>query len=58
MGRTPGSVAMKLTNLASLDAQITANGRKSLASTSRLDRAVWSELQSHWDVVALQAASS
>jgi len=58
MGRTPGSVAMKLTNLASLDAQITANGRKGLAGASRLDRAVWSELQSHWDAVALQAASS
>jgi putative restriction endonuclease len=58
MGRTPSSVAMKLTNLASLDPQITASGRKGLPGASQLDRAVWDELQSHWDSIALQAASS
>jgi putative restriction endonuclease len=58
MGRTHSSVAMKLTNLASLDPQITASGRKGLPGASQLDRAVWSELQDHWDAVALQAASS
>jgi putative restriction endonuclease len=58
MGRTPSSVAMKLTNLASLDPQITANGRKGLPGASQLDRTVWDELQTHWDSVALQAASA
>lgn len=58
MGRTPSSVAMKLTNLASLDPQITANGRKGLAGASALDRSVWAELQSHWDVTATQAATA
>jgi len=58
MGRTHSSVAMKLTNLASLDPQITASGRKGLPGASQLDRTVWNELQTHWDAVALQAASS
>jgi len=58
MRRTPGSVAMKLTNLASLDPQVTGRGRKGLAGASQLDRRVWEELQAHWDRVALQAASA
>ena len=58
MARTPSSVAMKLTNLASLDPQITANGRKGLPGASARDRSVWAELQSHWDVTALEAAAA
>lgn len=58
MDRTPSSVAMKLTNLASLDPQITANGRKGLPGASARDRSVWAELQSHWDVTALEAAAA
>ncbi len=58
MGRTPSSVAMKLTNLASLDPQITASGRKGLAGASILDRSVWEELQSHWDATAMQASEA
>lgn len=55
MGRTPSSVAMKLTNLASLDPQITASGRKGLPGASSLDRAVWRDLQGDWDTTALAA---
>lgn len=58
MQRTPSSVAMKLTNLASLDPQITANGRKGLRGASALDRAVWDELQGNWDATALAAQDS
>lgn len=58
MERTPSSVAMKLTNLASLDPQITASGRKGLAGASALDRAVWKALQSNWDTTALAAHDS
>ena len=58
MGRTPSSVAMKLTNLASLDPQITASGRKGLPGASGLDRSVWGELQTDWDATALAAAAS
>lgn len=43
MGRTPGSVAMKLSNLASLDARLAARGIKGLSGASALDRAVWDE---------------
>jgi len=39
--RTPGSVAMKLSNLASLDPIITGSGRKGLQGASALDREVW-----------------
>lgn len=42
LGRTPGSVAMKLSNLASLDPQITGTGRVGLPGASKLDRDVWS----------------
>jgi hypothetical protein len=57
LGRTPGSVAMKLSNLASLDPQITATGRVGLPGASKLDREVWSQLQEHWDPVANEAAT-
>jgi putative restriction endonuclease len=56
LNRTPSSVAMKLTNLASLDPQITASGRKGLPGASALDREIWAQLMAHWDEIALQAA--
>lgn len=43
LGRTPGSVAMKLSNLASLDPAITQSGRRGLEGASTLDKAVWAE---------------
>ena len=43
MERTPGSVAMKLSNLASLDARLAARGIKGLSGASALDRTVWNE---------------
>jgi predicted restriction endonuclease len=58
MGRTPGSVAMKLSNLASLDPQITASGRRGLDGASALDKQVWSDLQAHWDSMASLAAEA
>lgn len=56
LGRTPGSVAMKLVNLASLDPLITASGRSGLKGASKLDRAVWAEQAENWDAVAAEAA--
>lgn len=47
MERTPGSVAMKLSNLASLDARLAARGIKGLSGASALDRAVWEEFHTH-----------
>lgn len=43
MGRTAGSVAMKLCNFASLDPVVTSSGRKGLPGASDLDRALWEE---------------
>nr|WP_326527923.1 HNH endonuclease [Rhodoferax sp.] len=57
LGRTPGSIALKLVNLASLDPMIVASGRAGMANASALDRRLWEELQTHWDAVALEAAA-
>ncbi|MBK1872413.1 HNH endonuclease [Marinobacter sp. 1-3A] len=39
--RSPGSLAMKLGNLASLDPVITSSGRKGLVGASKADRELW-----------------
>ena len=41
MRRTPGSLAMKLSNLASLDPNLQARGIVGLKGASNLDKAVW-----------------
>jgi putative restriction endonuclease len=43
LGRTPSSVAMKLTNLASLDPALKLRGIRGLEGASQLDRNVWDE---------------
>lgn len=48
LGRTPSSVAMKLTNFASLDSAHKARGVKGLAGHSRLDEEVWQEFANDW----------
>ena len=45
MGRTNSSVAMKLSNLASLDPVLQARGIKGLKGASELDREMWDEFQ-------------
>ena len=57
IGRSPGSIALKLVNLASLDPMIVASGRAGMANASALDRKIWIELQANWDTVALEAAA-
>ena len=57
IGRTPGSIALKLVNLASLDPAIRASGRSGMGNASALDAKIWQELQTHWDPVALEAAA-
>lgn len=52
IGRTPGAVAMKLTNFASLDPEITGTGRKGLSGASALDRQVWVEFYENWEKLA------
>ncbi len=45
IGRTPSAVAMKLSNLASLDPALQLRGIKGLEGASNLDRAMWEEFQ-------------
>lgn len=54
IGRTPGAVAMKLSNFASLDPAITGTGRKGLEGASNLDREVWEEFHADWEKLALE----
>lgn len=44
IGRTPASLAMKLSNFASLDPVIIESGRSGLKSASKADRALWAEM--------------
>jgi hypothetical protein len=52
MGRTPGSVAMKLTNFASLDPAL---NQKGLTNISKLDKQIWDEFHSDWTTLALES---
>lgn len=55
IGRTPGAVAMKLSNFASLDPAITGTGRKGLEGASNLDREIWDEFHSDWEALAVES---
>lgn len=55
LGRTPGSLAMKLTNLASLDPVIVESGRKGLSGASALDRRVWQEFHENPEQVGYES---
>lgn len=49
LDRTPSALAMKLTNLASLDDSLERSG---LRNASSADREVWAELQADWSATA------
>lgn len=49
IGRTPGSIAFKLVNFASLDPSLQARGIKGASNTSKLDREIWEEFVGKWD---------
>lgn len=48
IGRTPSALAMKLSNLASLDPVITSYGRSGLTGASTADRTMWLEMKTDW----------
>jgi hypothetical protein len=54
IGRTPSALAMKLTNIASLDPVITSTGRTGLKGAAAADRAMWAEMESDWEGFALE----
>ena len=47
IGRSPSALAMKLTNIASLDPKITSSGRVGLRNASPADRKMWEELEAN-----------
>lgn len=53
--RTPSAVAMKLSNLASLDPFHAERGVKGLSGASKGDRAVWQEFHSDWKTLAAES---
>ena len=55
IGRSPSALAMKLTNIASLDPVITSSGRTGLTGASANDRAMWAEMQSNWESFAVES---
>jgi len=55
IGRTPSALAMKLTNIASLDPAITSTGRKGLDGASAADKLMWDEMQHDWEGFALES---
>jgi putative restriction endonuclease len=55
IGRTPGSVAFKLVNFASLDPQLKARGIKGAANASNLDKEIWNEFFNNWDNLFIES---
>lgn len=55
IGRTPSALAMKLTNIASLDPAITSTGRRGLEGASATDKVMWEEMQADWERFAVEA---
>jgi len=57
LGRTANAVALKLVNMASLDPQIQASGRRGMGNASKLDQQIWQEIQADSDAVIAEAAT-
>ncbi len=55
MGRSPGSVSMKLCNLASHDAKIKGKGKAGLKHASKMDAQVWEEFYANPDILVRES---
>jgi hypothetical protein len=58
MDRTPGALAMKLSNLASVDPTFRSSGRSGLPGASANDRALWQEMNADWPTFALKVEAA
>lgn len=58
IGRTPSALAMKLSNIASLDPAITSTGRSGLSGASSADKAMWQEMQQDWTAFSIAMAQA
>ncbi|MCK5354937.1 MAG: hypothetical protein KAJ63_07435, partial [Methyloprofundus sp.] len=56
INRTPSALAMKLTNIASLDPVIISTGRKGLKGASAADKTMWQEMQQNWGNFAIESS--
>lgn len=55
LGRTPGSVAMKLNNFTSLDPEEKARGIKGLSGASKLDQQILDQFHADWEEMAAES---
>lgn len=55
IGRTPGSVAYKLVNFASLDPSLKTRGIKGAYNVSNLDKKIWQEFVNNWDMLPFES---
>ena len=55
LGRTPGSIAMKLNNFTSLDPDERSRGVSGLSGTSKLDKRVWDEFHQDWETLSIES---
>ncbi len=58
IGHSPSSLAMKLSNIASLDPAITSTGRVGLRGASAADRAMWTEMKNNSENFALECQTA
>ena len=58
LGRTPSALAMKLTNIASIDPEITSTGRKGLSGASNADKEMWAEMHNDWESFMLESSKT
>lgn len=52
LGRTPGSVALQLTNFGSFDAELRRRGVRGMENAGKLTGLVWDEFSSNWGSLA------
>jgi len=55
LGRTPSSLAMKLSNFASLDPVHQARGIRGLSGASKADREIWEEFAANWEQLGTES---
>jgi putative restriction endonuclease len=55
LGRTPSSLAMKLSNFASLDPIQQARGIRGLSGASKADRKIWEEFAANWELLGTES---
>lgn len=53
--RTPGAVAFKLVNFASLDPSLQARGIKGASNASKLDEEIWNEFFDNWEILPYES---